>query len=646
MTFAALQTDSPRRPWPAAVLVAVALVAHAPAEAQHGGPFFIGEPPLARPTATPEQMNEEWYGDDRNVELLAGLLAGGLPAERAMAVADLAETHNTRALPHLRAALDDENTDVRCAAVLAGLQFRPDRGDPLMAAGLDSNRPPVQLTALRAWARRGEANQAALASIHRLATSAGRADVRAQAIATAGALAKPLPAVALAEALDDDDLLVRLAAARHARRMGPDARAVREALGKLVRREPAAVAAEALAALARMGDATAIGRAREWLAAEDPYRRRGGVWAARHGRDAEALVKHLDDPSPMVRLAAIEALGELEHAPARAKLAGILTDVQDEMTHQAAAEALGRIGPEAAETVAEVLRAQGEMLLELNRLMSWAGHEAEMSWARANRRRLEERFGPLWQGESFSANLLSRRHGKLVRNVRSASRLLGRFKSTAGWPMHLRLLTALPVHSKVLQVLPLSLAEIGEDRAVPPLLDVMKACADGAVAELRAMAANTTPSRPHSQAVDAAVGEALMRMGVQAAVPDMLRIAAAGAGPENIYRQQQAAGYLIVYAAETAGAAQKDAVLDHAGKMLLDGSYGPWGHFRAALAAGELKAEGLEKPLRTLLARRHSRRVMAAAAWALQRITSQTPAIPEPQRKQGDWILQVIAEGG
>ena len=63
--------------------------------------------------------------------------------------------------------------------------------------------------------------------------------------------------------------------------------------------------------------------------------------------------------------------------------------------------------------------------------------------------------------------------------------------------------------------------------------------------------------------------------------------------------------------------------------------------FESAKSLGRLKADVAVDDLRWLLTEdRYDKRLMWAAAWAIQEITGKTPNVGLPKPNQGDWIIK------
>ena len=77
--------------------------------------------------------------------------------------------------------------------------------------------------------------------------------------------------------------------------------------------------------------------------------------------------------------------------------------------------------------------------------------------------------------------------------------------------------------------------------------------------------------------------------------------------------------------------------------VLDDKAFGRLAMFNAAHVAGQLKIKPALDNLRMILnEERPTRLLMRMAAWAIQEIEGQTPKIPYPVNKQGNWILTLI----
>ena len=621
-------------------LLSVALVA---ALAGGGLPAAPAETePIAEPHASPAGgggVDRETFGNARNVELLAALAKDPSPVTRETALRDLGKTHNRAAIPHLQAGLKDENVNVRCAAAAAAADFDPRLSGGLILDALRSDQEQLVTTGLRC-VRDLELRSAADA-VRELLRRSAQPDVQAAALYTLTRLDLPAGEDDLARLLAARSTVVRLRACENALlRTAP--RKLTPALLAIARRDSSAVRAAAMAALGKFDYASLSDLLDEAAGSKDPLVRRGALWAHRHAAKADRIRPFLDDPSPAVRLAATRAAGDLRSADCAARIIELMVAVRDDLAHEAAREALRKIGPAAAtDLAAGMLAEQARALLAVNVLASpWARREGSAAGGRStpwgtNGQMLMRDAGPAFEQSK-------RRRALLQRNVASCCWLLGEFKTTAGIEDQIALLKDLPTDSPVLMEAPPALAKIGDRRAVKPLHDLLKLCYLHGVIVLRARLANQPPPVPYSEDVTGAVAQAVADMKAYEAIETMVQVIRTNVGG---LRMPIASGYTVwavtgIETPDNRGKIEK-VVLE----MLGDDTYQRFGKFQASKAAGKLKLDAAMKDLnRILYEERAGLVMMRAAAWAIQRITGKTPAVPDPKVKQGEWIVTTIEE--
>ncbi|MCL2701335.1 MAG: HEAT repeat domain-containing protein, partial [Phycisphaerae bacterium] len=106
------------------------------------------EPPVLSSWRTEDDFYAR-FGSNRNVELVAALLADKDFAIRENAVMDLGDMGNFTAIEHIRKAAGDENTIVRAAAALAASKYPADRAGDIVTSLLADPDMTVTLAALR-----------------------------------------------------------------------------------------------------------------------------------------------------------------------------------------------------------------------------------------------------------------------------------------------------------------------------------------------------------------------------------------------------------------------------------------------------------------------------------------------------------------
>ena len=253
----------------------------------------------------------------RVLHLVAFLLAALCGARGDDAAPKPFVARNERTVRALAGDLGHENRDVRAEAAWAlGLLRRDDLADRVLLLLGETEPPVARLAAAEALGRMGAT--AAAPRLAAIAASDASPELRAEAVTALAALKGPAAGDALRQAAQDPDPIIRMRAARLL----------------------AGVDADPGPLLALLSDG------------DDPVRRRAllslaRLWAGQRGKpiagaDATAakLAAMLDDPEPMIRAGACDALGELRVNTTALKLIERLGDAHYLVRRQAA-RALG-----------------------------------------------------------------------------------------------------------------------------------------------------------------------------------------------------------------------------------------------------------------------------------------------------------------
>jgi len=601
-----------------------------------------------------------WFGDDRNVELLARLRDDPDPVVRARAAQSLGETHNAGARPYLEAAVADEDPDVRAVAALAGAELGP-AGTELGRAGaevvrraLGDESPVVLRAALHAAARLGVRPVAS-----EVAALLRHADAGIVVLALDVLTEAPLVADAdrLRALLGHADARVRAAALRNIALYGAEGASFAEAVLSLAAEDagiPLFLRARAVEALGAVGADGAEARAAFEAAAksDSPLLRRAAVRAYRAQRRAEKIAPFLSDRSAGVRIAAVRAAGALRCGDCVDRLFELLwtapLDPKDpapadlrrprpeRRMHYAIRRALVRIGTDSvAQGAAAFLEAKED---DIRALDPGPKGEVDERWLTPARQDVEHPHDSGWH----------RRH-LMIRNGRAAAWLLGELKS----PAAIKTLLAwaappgdggLKLDNEVKPRVAEALGKIGDRSAIPPLLDELKRCPSQGVRFLRAQKRPMPPYVEWREETACELIGALARLQARAAVPTILAVADVelklGQGSTRLNDASAAAARVLgALTTDENRAAVAAAVIEG-----LDNSYDLLAHYEFARAAGALRVDAAAANLRRVLDEdRQDARVMRAAAWALQQITGRTPKIPQPKPRQSDmWIVRQV----
>ena len=589
--------------------------------------------PLSEPFAEGE-MKRQYFGSDRTVRLLGEIARNGIdPLERERAVMDLGRTGNPGALALLKQAISDKDRRVRSAAALALCNFTSTEAADLLAGALkrpdSSNEGPAG--ALRA--ARSVRWPALTESLEDLLDYPAPI-VRANALNALTELPKAVDAKTLRKLLSDSNIAVRLAAARNAALLKPDSR-LAEALARQARDDVPVVRGRCLAALGRHGAEKYMSLLITGGSDKNPLLRIGAVEGFTSAGKGEKIAAFLDDDSTPVRLAAVRGAGKLKRTECIDRLFEIMLETPPSETHLAARNSLAQMG--APKTIA-----------------AKAGRRMEKI--------ASEYFRLLGRGKikipNHGRSQLARRIEKIRRNLKALSYLLGAAKSTQAYKTHLDLLEGVHVQDSLLEQLALSMGQISESQATGPIVKRMTNCADFSERALRIMSMNPDvkiilPEDNSSGLIHAAVA-----MKISEALPIVIRFSSMGFGRLRAQRSAWTADMLMPALADKQ---TRQAVIAELRKQI-NWNYAARGsqvdspeyrkaqsrtytslrcRFESAKSLGRMKADEAVEDLRWVITEdRMDRRVMHAAAWAIQKVTGRTPAATMPKPYHGDWIIK------
>lgn len=590
----------------------------------------IAAPPdkLQEPHLEGDKFVEVKFGDDEIVSHLGGLLDDPDPVVREQAVMALGATNNQAAFAHLRKAMQDEDIGVRVAGVEAAVELGGDQAAPTVLDALEAKETPMLMVGMR---KARKMNLSAAAPKVRLLLSSEDELVRAVALSTLTRLGQPAPPSQLKKLLNAPSRRVRLRAAENAYLLAQPASIIDDLMRAAEEPNPPPLRAAGLEALSKH----AFGKAGKLLAAAEkdsnPLLVRSALRAYHLTGRAELVRPFLDHPSAMVRLAAMRAAADLKIASAVERLFELMLEATDKPTHLTARRALREIGGESVpDGAAGVMHQQVEALEKLR-----AGKKPTKADAT-----LEP------DSEARDTSQLLQLH---LRNISSCNWLVGELKSKKALKLQLKILTATldknsywTIDSPVLLELAPALGKIGDQRAVDPLLKVLKKCVVDGVRHLRAMI-QMRIGPPYSEEVTGKIIQALGKLKVYSAADTVKDVATTNVQGSRVSRAAS-------YAYRTLHLLVRQDNRSKIESCIAEGLTPEYGHsmlarFHAVKAAGRLKIKTAVPSLREMLTgERPGRRSMHAAAWALQEITGKTPRIPQPRIRQGDWILKKVSE--
>ena len=237
------------------------------------------------------------------------------------------------------------------------------------------------------------------------------------------------------------------------------------ALGNAGRNDDATIRCEALCSMAKLDFAAATGLLEAAAKDSNPLVRLGAVRGYAAAGKTDKALPFLDDPSEMVRLAAIRAAAnEASAGAARRVMDLMIAAPQGEMrsvdSHLAAREALiamhsRQVEELAAERLAEAMAGYRNTPREFQDLIGQYSKPPPAGQTR-------EDF-------SVAAAALREHQSVHVRNVRSCCRILGAYRSRLALARLLNLVKTEPTESILLGDAAWALGEIGEASAAPPL---------------------------------------------------------------------------------------------------------------------------------------------------------------------------------
>ncbi len=598
--------------------------------------------PATRPaTAGPQWLapnlggERDHYGDDRNVANLAAVATDAKAdlGMREQALRALGQTHNTKAMAHIALAAGDDQPTLRCAAVYAAWEMQPlGRSAPVEGtafaksdAALTRQATGIIVKALEdADARVVEQSllaitglklKVAVPAVTKLLDHADPAVV-AMALGALTDLGSAAPADKLAAAIKSTSNAVRLRAAQNV--LLTDKCDFVADLTAIATKDLPQLQAAALAALGKFAFNASKDLIASAAANEDPFVRRGALWAYRQAGKKDRIKPFLSDkpaksgkyqPSEMVQLAAIGAAGEIKSADCAGAIYEMMLAAKDPWVHESKAATPAGRRPLVHYAARDALAAIG-------------GDEVATLAADTVRNLADEKN---WTD------------AVKVRNIRAALWLLGTLRSDKEYDTRLKILNASAFNSKVLVETAISLGQLDKKEACEPLRNVLAKLAAQAP---RALSAAPDPEAKFDHEVTVAVIRAL----------GMLRDAdAMGVFETVVNTRTQAEPRLAAEAAEIAQVlplAADEKAMPAAKRMMTniikDGNYGPLARFYAVRSAANMKFGGKDTvdAMKAFLKERHDRNTMIVCAWAVKLLTGESLDIPEPTLLEGEWIIK------
>jgi HEAT repeat protein len=597
--------------------------------------------PPPEPPETADLWDKELFGSAKNVELLVELLAGDDIRVREQAAGQLGETNNKLALPHLVKAADDPAASVRVAAVGAMAHF-PHQADATVIKALADPAREVKFAAMRVAgtcaSSEGEIAPAVSKAIITLLDSDDPA-VQAEAIHAMTQRHLAVPGKALAGLLGSSSSAVRLRAAQNAALVkGDEVSAVRDEIRRSAASGDAAVRCEALRALGILDYAGGQGELEKSAGDKSPLVRLGVVRGYQAAGQTAKVRVFLDDPSEMVRLAAIRASGDPAGAEAAQRVLELmlqapLRELRSEDSHAAARECLIAMHSEAMPRLA------ADAMAEEIRKLAAIGEELK-SIIRKYKKPLEP--GEVREDFTKVNEAVTYRRDTHQRNIGTCCRILGAYRSTLAMESELNLLKTEPTDSSLLGDVAWSLGRIGNERARAPLEALLAKYVALGREDLRARGVQPPPHIAYNDYSAGEVVEALAMLKDSRAFENILEIATmkdGGGGGHRLY-------WPVLKAFEAFPLLQTPATARRIDDAFIGVIGDPGEEFDAQryslmLFAARQNRTAALPAIRKAMAQRRRQKMIDMAAWAIWKLSGQVPDIPDPMPLQGsDWIVQ------
>ena len=593
---------------------------------------YVGSEVLSASPATPipepffyGKSHRQYFGDDRTIRLLGQLaLKDPNPLVRQRAVLDLSKTNNSNAIKIIKKVLDDQDYHVRCAAALALCQFPPEKTlgllkDALEKACNNTSTYPKQadLTGLIRAVR--YMKQPVLAEPLMKLLKHPDPTIRTDVLNTLSEMKKSPPLQVLEKLINDNFASVRLAAVKNAAFAKADAKLI-TLLEKIVGndRELPAIRGEALSSLAKLGPPERLDKTILSLSKNpNPLIRIGAVRVLAVRGYRKRIQQLLYDPSTPVQLEAVKAAGKLKIVESIDRLFQILTDTPPKQLHQAARVALEEISTQ------DVAKKAGELFIKLK------GQYLKL-------------IKEPWEKMTFREwSIFKRKRLKLARNLASLSYILTSLKSYEAYDERIDLLNKVGVLDPVLKDIAASLGQFGDKRASKSIKKRLVDCADYTLWALRETFRDPTHPKPVPEDNSSALIVAAVKLQIYDALPVIMRFSSMGF---ERYRAKRSGWTADMMMPALVDEKTRPIVIDELRKQLRRRFAPIRCKFESAKSLGKLKAAEALDDLHWLLEERYDKRLMIAAAWAIQQITGKTPPIGQPRPYPGDWIIKSIEE--
>ncbi|MFB3890477.1 MAG: HEAT repeat domain-containing protein [Phycisphaerae bacterium] len=611
---------------------------------------------------------KEYFGDAANIKLLGDMAKDPDALAREQAVRDLGQTHNVAAAPLIQAAMKDADPNVRAAAAGAAYELSLGGYERTILDALADADGRVVMTALR-MVRNLKLSTAAKDIAPLLA--GGNAPIQADALATLTDVGQPAATDALTALFRSPSPAVRLRAAENAALVDKAKAAdVTGALAELAAKDAPAVRGAALAALGTLAFDSSRAAIDASAKDADPQVRRGALAALQNAGKRDRIKPFLDDPSAMVRLAAIRAAGQLRCEDCTGRLFELMQAVEDDLAHFAARQSLRQIGTpqvnaqagavvqEANKSLAPLQKALddvGKIASDLNaKLAPYERTLSDLKASRAAQQRIDVAQAELdkamvpFDAQQVLVDAARAKFNRAMRNLRSACWLLGELKGAEEFDTRMAIVSGsvaakdtdvIKIDSDVLIETVFSLGRLGRPEAAGPINAVL---AKSAAMAPGFFSDHPPPGSRYNGRVVISCVEALAALHNSDGLDSMraikeVRIKMAGRLNEESEAIMRSLPML------TTPANRATIEKEFIDKAIDDPTFLLPVRFEAIKSAGKLKLEGqttVRLIKKVLLEERPDRNMMRVSAWAIKRITNETLPISDPVVYQGDWIIR------
>ncbi|HNX26028.1 MAG TPA: HEAT repeat domain-containing protein [Phycisphaerae bacterium] len=607
-----------------------------------------GEKPLPQPQIDASTLSHSArFGGDRTVELLGDILLKSEDVyERSQAAMNLGQTNNMNAVKFLVKGSGDKEPQVRISVITAAAALAQQTPD-YMRPNSEEYQTTVDII------RKGFADSSESVRVAAI-SSAAAANVLENKIIKAAAEDDQLPAMqaiialnrqhrgiknadSILKHLSSDNLCLQIVAAENliyadsdnsAESSQHDTTQLIATLKKLSQSGNDALAATAIVSLTALNSAAAKPFIEKAAKSNSPLMRRAAVKSFAIYHELKAVAKNAEKPAT-------------EH--------GSIPTSTDIRLYDRISPYLDDASPLvqlAAVNAAEVARKNGVLLNQTQKLIDIAFnapdtqlHNAAMTAAAVADGEIFTKIIAAAYGKMMPEYLASKNPAGsiLERNLSGVCRMLGRMKSAAVFGQMLQDIEKLPIDSIIIGDIADSLANTGDKAADEVLERMLKKCHATGAKYLIAIASMAEPPA-FSEDVTAKIINALASLDDKQATDEIIKISVMNIMGMKLTTVSAASADALAKLYDDTNRTAIDKLLI---EMIADKSYGNIAMLNAIIAAGRLKLPDAVKNLKIVLNdERPSKIAIWAAAWAIGQISGQYPPQPQPVQNQGDWLIK------